>query len=105
MANYEYRCAWCGRFEKRANLRAPGAPALCPTCGTLAPRSYSAPGGRSPRRARQLDGVGRPGRERIERAEAGVPRAGGLPSGRHLHGGAPAPPGPTAAGRPWQIGH
>jgi putative FmdB family regulatory protein len=104
MGTYGYRCAWCGSFEKRANPRAPGAPARCPTCGELSPRAYSAPAARSPRRARQLDGVGPAGRERIERAQAGTPRAGALPPGRHTHG-APAPSGRKGPGRPWQIGH
>ncbi len=104
MALYGYRCSYCGPFETRANSRSAGAPAPCPTCGELSPRSYSAPGGRSPRRARQLDGVGRTGRERIDRAQDGVPRAGPLPPGRHVHPGGPAP---TRAGpsRPWQVGH
>ncbi|HEU0317863.1 MAG TPA: FmdB family zinc ribbon protein [Solirubrobacteraceae bacterium] len=108
MATYGYRCAWCGPFERRANPRAAGAPAPCPTCGALCARTYDAPGGRSPRRARQLDGVGRPGRERIERAEAGVATAGAMPGGgaRPHRGGAVPPPAPPGGpGRPWQVGH
>ncbi len=110
MATYGYRCAWCGPFERRANSRAAGAPAPCPTCGALCARTYDAPGGRSPRRARQLDGAGPAARARIDRAQAGVPRAGALPPGRRLAASGPSPPaGPAAAGlgpgRPWQIGH
>jgi putative FmdB family regulatory protein len=107
MATYGYRCAWCGPFERRANPRTAGAPALCPTCGALGPRTYDAPGGRSPRRARQLDGVGRPGRARIERAEAGAATAGPMPAGARLpRGGAVRPATPAAGpGRPWQVGH
>jgi putative FmdB family regulatory protein len=104
MGTYGYRCAWCGPFEKRANARAPGAPAPCPTCDALSPRTYSAPAARSPRRASQLDGVGPAGRARIERAQAGTPRAGALPPGRRTHG-APASRGGKGPGRPWQIGH
>jgi putative FmdB family regulatory protein len=104
MATYGYRCAHCGPFETRADSRSAGAPAPCPACGELSPRSYSAPGGRSPRRARQLDGVGPAGRARIERAEAGVPRAGPLPPGRHVHAGGPVP-AQASRSRPWQVGH
>ncbi|MGI8803794.1 MAG: hypothetical protein ACR2KV_16785 [Solirubrobacteraceae bacterium] len=106
MAAYGYRCPYCGPFEWRANSRAAGAPAPCPTCGSLSPRTYQAPGGRGPRRARQLEGVGRDGRERIDRAQAGVPTVGGVPAGRRLHGGVPVSSGHTdGPARPWQIGH
>ncbi len=105
MGSYGYRCAFCGPFEKRANPRAPGAPALCPTCGELSPRTYSAPGGRSPRRARRLDGVGAAGRERVYRAEGGVPAAGSLPSGRRMPGVPVPAAGRAGPGRPWQVGH
>ncbi len=106
MADYGYRCLGCGPFERRADPRAPGVPAACPSCGEPSPRSFSAPGARSPRRERQLAGVGRPGRERIERAHGGVATTGRLPAGRHFHGGAPVvPAGRVGPGRPWQIGH
>jgi hypothetical protein len=106
-AIYGYRCSWCGPFDRRGNPRAAGAPAVCPTCGDLAARTYEAPGGRGPRRARQLDGVGPAGRARIERAETGVPRTGPMPAGRRATRAGPAPPKGRAhaAGRPWQIGH
>jgi putative FmdB family regulatory protein len=109
MATYGYRCAYCGPFETRANPRSAGSPAPCPSCGELSPRSYSAPGGRSPRRARQLDGVGAAGRTRIDRAEEGVPAVGPRPSG----GGVPFRGRPAAGAdaghhrgaRPWQVRH
>jgi putative FmdB family regulatory protein len=107
MASYGYRCAYCGPFEQRANSRSPGAPAACPDCGELSPRTYSAPGGRSPRRARQLDRVGAAGRARIERAQDGVPSVGRPAGGRALPQGGPAGKGAggRGPGRPWQIGH
>ncbi len=105
MATYGYRCAYCGPFETRANPRRAGAPAPCPTCGELSPRSYSAPGGRTPRRARQLDGVGAAGRARIDRAQEGVPRVGPKPDGGAPLRGRPAGTGGPGGGRPWQIGH
>lgn len=104
MATYGYRCGGCGPFETRANPRAAGALAACPSCNQLSPRVYEAPGLRSARRARQLDGVGKAGRERVDRAQAGVPTVGAMPSGDHFHGGAPQSPR-GAARRPWQVGH
>lgn len=104
MATYGYRCAGCGPFETRANPGAAGAPAACPLCNQLSPRAYEAPGLRSARRARQLDGVGRAGRARVERAQTGVPAAGAMPSGNHIHGGVPLSRR-GAAKRPWQVGH
>jgi putative FmdB family regulatory protein len=104
MALYDYGCAGCGPFELRADAASAGAPAPCPGCGALCARVYAAPAMRSPRRSRQLGGVGRAGRERIDRAQQGIPRAGPLPPGPHVHAGGPVV-GHAGPSRPWQVGH
>jgi putative FmdB family regulatory protein len=107
MPAYEYRCPACGVFEReQPGSLASAAPVACGCCGLESARVFSAPGGRGPRRARQLDGAGRATRERIERSEAGIPRAGPPPAGRRMYGGVPAtPPHAGHPGRPWQVGH
>jgi putative FmdB family regulatory protein len=43
MATYVYRCPDCGPWEVRLPMGAAGATAPCPTCGSDAPRRYTAP--------------------------------------------------------------
>ncbi|HEY5196065.1 MAG TPA: FmdB family zinc ribbon protein [Solirubrobacteraceae bacterium] len=107
MPAYEYSCPACGPFERAApGLLASAAPVACGSCGLESARVFSAPGGRGPRRARQLDGAGPATRRRIDQAEQGIPRVGAPPPGRHMHGGVPSPAGHARhASRPWQLGH
>jgi putative FmdB family regulatory protein len=107
MALYEYSCPACGIFEReQPGALASAAPVACGCCGLESARVFSAPGGRGPRRTRQLDGAGRATLQRIDRSEQGIPRVGAPPPGRHIHGGAPSPSGnPEHASRPWQVGH
>jgi putative FmdB family regulatory protein len=107
MPAYEYRCPACGPFEReQPSMLASAAPVACGSCGLESARVFSAPGGRGPRRARQLDGAGRATLARVDRSEEGVPRVGAPPAGRRMYGGVPAPSGHShQAGRPWQLGH
>jgi putative FmdB family regulatory protein len=108
MVLYDYACPGCGPFEGWADAAAAGAGAVCPSCGAAAARTFSAPGGRGPRRRRLLGGLGAAALTRVERAEAGAASAGALPPGMPLdRGGRPhahrVPAGATR--RPWQVGH
>jgi hypothetical protein len=107
MAAYGYTCPACGPFDlDRPIGLASAAPVGCPVCGLQSERAYFAPGGRGPRRARQVDGAGRATLGRIDRSEQGIPSVGARPAGRRMHGGVPAPLAhPKHAGRPWQLGH
>jgi putative FmdB family regulatory protein len=107
MALYEYSCPACGPFEReQPGSLASAAPVACASCGLESARVFSAPGGRGPRRARQLDGAGRSTLARLDRSEQGIPTVGAPPPGRRMHGGVPAPPGHVhRASRPWQVGH
>jgi putative FmdB family regulatory protein len=105
MPAYEYTCPACGPFERdQPGTLASAGPVACGSCGLPSERVFFAPGGRGPRRARQLDGIGPAGLGRIDAAEQGIPRVGPPPPGRHMHGGVPLP-GPKRGGRPWQLGH
>jgi putative FmdB family regulatory protein len=107
MPVYEYTCPACGPFEREQPVAlASAAPVACGCCGLESARAFRAPGGRGPRRARQLEGAGPATRERIDRSEQGIPGVGMPPPGRHMHGGGPAPGGHGGQpGRPWQLGH
>ena len=107
MPVYEYSCPACGPFERdQPGTLASAGPVACASCGLPSERVFSVPGGRGPRRARQLDGVGRAGLERIDASEQGVPRVGTPPAGRRMHGGVPLPDAHAKhPGRPWQLGH
>jgi putative FmdB family regulatory protein len=107
MALYEYSCPACGTFEReQPGALASAAPVACGSCGLESARLFSAPGGRGPRRARQLDGAGRATLQRVDRSEQGIPTLGEPPGSRRMHGGVPSPPRhPRHADRPWQVGH
>jgi hypothetical protein len=107
MPVYGYTCPACGPFELEApGIFASAAPVPCSSCGLDSDRAFFAPGGRGPRRARQLDGAGAATLQRIDRSEQGIPTVGAPPAGRHMHGGVPAAGGDLRhAGRPWQLGH
>jgi putative FmdB family regulatory protein len=107
MPNYDYLCAGCGPFEAHADASAVGAGASCPSCGVLAARMFGPPGGRAPRRERQLDGLSGAARRRVDRAQAGDGSIGDLPSGARLaRGGRPLLARSATGGRrPWQLGH
>lgn len=107
MPLYEYACAGCGKFERRAGAGSASAPLACPSCGRLAARSFTAPGGRGPRRDLLLGGLGAAPLARISRSEAGDPSLGALPAGRRIGVGGPPPLPPVVhePGRPWQVGH
>jgi putative FmdB family regulatory protein len=107
MPVYEYSCPACGPFERDQPVAlASAAPVACGVCGRESARVFSAPGGRGPRRARQLDGAGPLTRGRIDRSEQGIPEVGTPPPGRRMHGGVPAPAAhPPHPSRPWQVGH
>ncbi|MEA2149687.1 MAG: Zinc ribbon domain [Solirubrobacteraceae bacterium] len=107
MPRYDYACPACGPFEGLADAAAAGAGAVCPSCGEVAARTFSAPGGRGPRRRRLLGGLDAAALTRVERAEAGAASAGALPPGTPVdRGGRPqAQRGAAAARRPWQLGH
>jgi len=107
MPRYDFRCSRCGPFEVRAELSVVGGGAACPSCGALAVRMFSAPGGRVPRRQRQLEGLSDTALRRVDRVQAGVPSSGGLPLGARLDGGG-RPLMPRSGRddrRPWQLGH
>lgn len=108
MPLYEYRCTGCGPFEVRREPALAAADAACPGCGAPAARRFSAPGGRVPRRQRQLEGVGGPGRRRVDRALTGAPATGMLPAGVRLDGSGKPRAGKSSRPddrRPWQLGH
>jgi putative FmdB family regulatory protein len=108
MPLYEYRCTGCGPFELRRELALAVADAACPACGAPAPRMFSAPGGRVPRRQRQLEGLSGPGLRRLDRAQTGAPAIGTLPAGVRLDAGGKPRARPSSrpdGGRPWQLGH
>ncbi len=109
MPLYDYRCAGCGPFEARADVAAAGAGAGCPGCGAEAARAFTPPGGRVPRRRRQLQlqGFGAAALQRVDRAEAGAASGGALPAGARLDRAGRPRPSRAAAGprRPWQLGH
>ncbi|HWH11290.1 MAG TPA: FmdB family zinc ribbon protein [Solirubrobacteraceae bacterium] len=107
MPVYEYTCPACGPFDREQPVAlASAAPVACGSCGLESARAFHAPGGRGPRRTRQLDGAGRSTLERIDRSEQGIPEVGSPPAGRRMHGGVPAPGAHSRhASRPWQIGH
>jgi putative FmdB family regulatory protein len=107
MPVYGYACPACGPFERhQPDVQASAAAIACPACGRECERVFFAPGGRGPRRERQLDGAGAATRARIERAEQGIPGVGSPPPGRRMHGGVPPPAGHARhASRPWQVGH
>jgi putative FmdB family regulatory protein len=107
MPAYGYTCPACGPFDlDRPGLLASAAPVPCPSCRLESERAFFAPGGRGPRRSRQLDGAGRATLARIDHSEQGIPTVGTPPAGRHMHGGVPAPPAHAHhASRPWQLGH
>jgi putative FmdB family regulatory protein len=107
MPVYEYSCPACGSFDREQPFAlASAAPVACGSCGLESARVFSAPGGRGPRRTRQLEGAGTSTLKRVDRSEQGIPRVGAPPPGRHMHGGVPAPTEHTKhASRPWQLGH
>jgi len=81
---YDYSCPGCGPFEVRADVSAAGYGAGCPQCGRVAGRVFSTPGGRAPRRRRQLSGLGGPALQHVDRAQSGAAAIGGLPPGTRL---------------------
>ncbi|HWF52391.1 MAG TPA: zinc ribbon domain-containing protein [Solirubrobacteraceae bacterium] len=108
MPLYEYRCTGCGPFELHRELALAAADAACPGCGAPAARMFSAPGGRVPRRQRQLEGLSGPGRGRLDRAQTGAPATGTLPAGVRLDGSGKPRARPSSRAderRPWQLGH
>jgi putative FmdB family regulatory protein len=105
MPIYDYACAACGPFEGWADAPAAGAGATCASCGALAARTFSAPGGRRPRRQRQLEGLGGAAVRRVDRAEAGDPAAGGMPDGARIDRSGRPHTRAAPDRRPWQLGH
>jgi putative FmdB family regulatory protein len=110
MPVYDYLCRACGPFEARAELSAAGLATVCPSCEMPAARAFSAPGGRGPRRQRQLEGLTAPALARVDRATAGgAASVGAMPAGARIdRGGRPVPAHSHAhahGGRPWQVGH
>jgi putative FmdB family regulatory protein len=107
MPLYDYRCAGCGPFEARADASSAGAGASCPECGAPATRAFAAPGGRGPRRQRQLEGLAPAAMSRVDRAASGGGTSvGALPIGVPIdRSGKPKVHAHRAAHRPWQVGH
>jgi hypothetical protein len=69
---------------------------------------FSAPGGRAPRRQRQLEGLHGPALRRVDRAQSGDAAIGGLPAGVRLDGSGKPRAKPSSRHddrRPWQLGH
>ena len=90
MPLYEFRCADCGPFDLRCDMRDAAATAPCPSCDEPAQRRYSVGVGRPPGGA--LRDAARADRARVDRARSGEPVVTGPPSGRrfprtagHLH--------------------
>jgi len=106
MLLYEYRCSSCGPFDAHVATSTAAGRAACPSCGVPAERIFSAPGGRGPRRQRQLAGLSTATLRRIDRAAAGAASIGALPADAPLgRGGRPMSRPRTDERRPWQIGH
>jgi putative FmdB family regulatory protein len=109
MPLYDYLCAGCGPFEARADVSAAGAGADCPDCGAIAARSFGAPGGRGPRRQRQMEGLSSAAVRRVDRSTAGgAASVGAMPAGVPIdRSGRPLVSHAHHAGgrRPWQVGH
>ncbi|MGI8411444.1 MAG: zinc ribbon domain-containing protein [Solirubrobacteraceae bacterium] len=104
---YEYRCSSCGPFDAHVAGSSPASGAACPSCGAAAERMFSAPGGRGPKRQRQLQGLSPAALGHVERAQVGAVSIGPLPAGAAVaRGGRPMRSRPRAdERRPWQIGH
>jgi len=107
MPLYDYLCTGCGSFEAHADVSLASVGMSCPSCSAPATRLFSSPGGRVPRRQRQLEGLGGAALRRVDRAQAGAPSAGAMPAGTQLdRSGKPRLPATGADHRrPWQLGH
>jgi putative FmdB family regulatory protein len=106
MPLYGYACAQCGPFEARGEVSAASAAVACAACGALAARTFSAPGGRGPRRQRQLQGLDGPALKRIDHAQEGGATVGAMPAGSRVdRSGRPKHAHSHGSQRPWQLGH
>ncbi|HEX4345520.1 MAG TPA: FmdB family zinc ribbon protein [Solirubrobacteraceae bacterium] len=106
MPLYDYLCARCGPFEARADVSAAGAGVACPACESVAARAFTSPGGRGPRRQRQLEGLTASAVARVDRSTAGGGASvGAMPDGVRIDRSGHAALAPVHMGRPWQVGH
>ena len=103
MPLYHYLCRKCSEFTAWRPMREAGQPALCPTCGSPAPRAVSAPHlavmDTSRRRARAIEerSADQPGVVRREEAPHLAERDRGAQQPRRFE---------RAHGRyPWTVGH
>jgi putative FmdB family regulatory protein len=103
MPRYDYTCPNCSQFEQWRPMREAAEPAICPTCGDLAPRAVAAPylatmeTSRRRARAREERSADEPAVVRREDAPHLVERDRGEQGPRRLqHAHGPYP---------WTVGH